>query len=71
MSQGHLNSLMVLHVHKDMTDELNLIDIANEFVNNKADHRLSLFGRFCQSEFAGISVCSSCGNISSCTTCAH
>ncbi len=59
MSQIRLNSLMVLHVHKELTDALNLVDIANEFVSNKPDHRLSLFGKFCQSEFVGVRVCSS------------
>ena len=38
MSQERLNHLMILHVHKDLTDKLNLISIANEFV--------SLFGTF-------------------------
>ena len=33
MSQERLNLLMILHVHKDLTDKLNLISIANEFVS--------------------------------------
>ena len=31
MSQDHLNSLMVLHIHKDLTHDLDLKDIGNEF----------------------------------------
>ena len=30
MSQTRLNSLMVLHVHKTLTDSLSLIDIGND-----------------------------------------
>lgn len=51
MSQARLNSLMILHVHKDLTDQLNLIEVANEFVENKPDHRLRIFGKFMQDEF--------------------
>ena len=32
MSQPRLNSLMVLHVHKELTDLLKFVDVANEFV---------------------------------------
>jgi len=32
MGQEWLNKLMVLHVHKDITDEWDLIGIANKFV---------------------------------------
>ena len=45
MGQERLNSLMVLHVHKDLTDKLNLKDVANEFVA-VAECRLSLYGQF-------------------------
>ena len=31
MSQDHLNSLLVLHIHKDLTHDLDLKDIGNEF----------------------------------------
>ena len=43
--QARLNHLMVLHVHKDRTDSLNLIDIANDFVS-KSERRLTIFGKF-------------------------
>ena len=32
MKQNRLNNTMVLHVHKEKTDSLSLVDIANEFV---------------------------------------
>ena len=35
MTQQKLNSLMILHVHKDKTDSLNLDQVANKFVNRK------------------------------------
>ena len=36
---------MVLSVHKDEVDKLNLIDIANEFCR-ESDQRIGRFGRF-------------------------
>ena len=45
MGQERLNSLMVLHVHKDLTDKLNLKDVANEFVG-AAECWLSMYGKF-------------------------
>ena len=43
MTQSRLNSIMLLHVHKDLTDQINLIDVANNFVNNKLDHRSTVY----------------------------
>ena len=40
-----MSGLMILHVHKDRTDLLNEIDVANEFVGD-SEHRLWLFGKF-------------------------
>ena len=40
-----LNHMMVLHVHKDMTDSLNLQQVANDFVAGR-EGRLRLFGKF-------------------------
>ena len=31
-TQEQLNHVMLLHTHKDRTDELNLLDIAKEFI---------------------------------------
>ena len=44
MGQQRLNNIMVLHIHKDKTDKLSMIDIANKFVCS--EHRLSYFGKF-------------------------
>lgn len=45
MGQQRLNNLMVLHVHKDRTDSLNVIDVANDFVKD-SEHRLKMYGKF-------------------------
>ena len=45
MSQTRVNGLMVLHVHKTLTDSLSLIDIGNDFVKG-SNHRESIFGKF-------------------------
>ena len=39
MRQERLNNLLTLHVHKDHTDELDLMAVANEFVSH-SEHRL-------------------------------
>ena len=44
-SQERFNNCMVLSVHKDEVDKLNLIDIANEFCR-ESDQRIGRFGRF-------------------------
>ena len=43
MSQQRLNHLMLLHVHKDRTDGLDLVDVANDFIVG-SEHRKNLFG---------------------------
>ena len=45
MTQLRLNNLMVLHIHKDKTDHLNLKEVGNEFVGNR-EVRMRHFGRF-------------------------
>ncbi len=45
MKQDRLNYLMLLHVHKDRTDEINLKTLLNEFVGC-SDHRASIFSKF-------------------------
>ena len=45
MGQQRLNNLMVLHVHKDRTHSLNLMDTANDFVRD-SENRLHEFGKF-------------------------
>ena len=40
MGQECLNNLLMLHVHKEYTDKLDLITVANDFVSC-SEHRLS------------------------------
>ena len=44
MGQQRLNNLIVLHVHKDMTDTLDLQKIATEFIGD-SEHWLKAFGK--------------------------
>ena len=41
---------MLLHVHKEKVDNLNIIDIANEF-SCANESRLSTFGKFSEHDF--------------------
>ena len=45
MKQERLYHLMVIHVHKERTDSLNLKEVANEFVTD-SEHRINIFGTF-------------------------
>ena len=45
MTHRRLNNIMVLHVHKNQTDQLSLIEVGNEFVQ-LSDHCRHLFGKF-------------------------
>ena len=45
MNQDRLNHLMILHIHRELTDKLNLIEMANEFISGN-EHRLTVFGTF-------------------------
>ena len=42
---NRLNHVVMLHTHKEQTDELDLTDIAKKFVSCN-DRRLSFFGSF-------------------------
>lgn len=44
MTQQRLNGLMILHVHKDKTDYLNLDQVTNDFIDRK-EIRVALFGK--------------------------
>ncbi len=44
---------MILKVHADRTDTLNLIDIGNEFVKG-SDHREKNFGKFLETDVASL-----------------
>ena len=43
MNQDRLNYLMLLHVHKEKTDELDLKTLINEFITS--DHRSNIFAK--------------------------
>ena len=43
--QQRLNHLMLLHIHKERTDALDLEDAAREFIAN-SEHRQRIFGAF-------------------------
>ena len=45
MTEKRLNNCLILHVHKDLTDNVNLTDIAKEFVFSN-DDRKRYFGNF-------------------------
>ena len=45
MHQQRLNSIMILNVHQDKTDCLNVMSIANQFVSEN-ERRLAIFGKF-------------------------
>ena len=45
MGGTRLQGLMVLHIHKELTDSINLVDVANKFVG-KCEKRKKIFGTF-------------------------
>ena len=45
MSQLRMNNLMVLHLYKQSLDQMNMVEVANDFVA-ESEHRLTLFGKF-------------------------
>ena len=45
MGQNRLNNLMVLHIHKELLDQLSLIDVADDLVKEN-DQRQTVFGDF-------------------------
>ena len=45
MTQKRLNHVMLLHIHQDKTDSLDLKCVAQDFVNRN-EHRRSVFGNF-------------------------
>ena len=47
MGQQRLNDLLLLHVHKEITDSLDLKEVVNNFVNS--EHRLKIFCKFSES----------------------
>ena len=50
---SEVNSVMLLNVHKDKTDELSLLNVANEFVTTtNSEHRKSVFGIFTEADLS-------------------
>ncbi len=45
MKQERLNYLMLLHIHKTRTDEIDLKCIVNKFID-ESEHRSSIFSKF-------------------------
>lgn len=45
MTQKRLNNLMLLHVHRDDTDKLDLNAVASDYIGD-SEYRLKIFGRF-------------------------
>ena len=54
MGQQRLNDLILLHVHKEITDSLNLKEVINNFVNS--EHRLQIFGKFSESALLALTT---------------
>ena len=51
MGQSCLSAVMILHVHKEKTDKISTVDIANEFVQSGgSDHRKTVSGKFSSSD---------------------
>ena len=45
MQQQRLNNLLVMHIHKECTDHLDLRSTATEFIGD-SEHRLRIYGKF-------------------------
>ena len=45
ISQLRMNNVMVLHVHKQSLDQMNMVEVANNFAAD-SEHWLTLFGKF-------------------------
>ena len=68
MSQDRLNQLLVLHMHKELTDSLDLITVANDFAAD-LEHRLSIFGHFTESDYYSGGLCFKCKSSLKCDVC--
>lgn len=53
-----LNHIMLMHIHKERTDKIDLIKVANEFVEWK-DNRRQIFGTFSPSDISRRVACQS------------
>ena len=68
MSQDRLNHIILLHCHKDLTDSLDLIAVANQFVD-LSSHRLGIFGRFSTEDYIPVGFCGRCKRSLKCPSC--
>ena len=68
MSQEWLNDLLVLYTHRDYTDCLELIAVANEFVS-LSEHRIQIFGNFTEDDNISGGYCRKCKNSVQCSQC--
>ena len=53
MGQSRLNHCMILNIHKDQVDKMNLIDIANKFCWNN-ESRQTYFGKFSEHDVVSL-----------------
>ena len=49
MGEGRLNHLMLLHVHKELADGIDMVEVANLFVGDN-QRRKQLFGKFSKND---------------------
>ena len=49
MIEVRLNSIMTLHIHKELTDKLDLLEIGNEFMA-ASNHRQHTLGKFLRTD---------------------
>ena len=68
MSQVRLNHIILLHCHKDVTDSLDLVALANEFVD-LSTHRLGIFGRFTNEDYILVGFCGRYKRSLNCLSC--
>ena len=68
MCQDRLNHIILLHCHKDLTDSLDLIGVANQFVD-LSSHRLGILGRFSTEDYIPFGFCGRCKRSLKCPSC--
>ena len=67
MSQERLNHLL-LHTHKELTESIDLIAVANDFVA-QSEHRFTQFGKFSEADILPVGFCGKCKAVLKCTSC--
>ena len=68
MSQERLNHLLLLHAHKQLTESMDLITVANDFVA-QSEHRYAQFGKFSEADILPVGFCGKCKALLKCTSC--